>query len=188
MTAGHQLDSASPTDRDLVIGLGANLGTPAEIRDRFHAASQALGERLPVASVRRSRLYSSAPRGPIARQPLFVNAAVHVALRSPVTPTVVMTALLDTEAQFGRDRDRDVPQGPRTLDLDWLLWGRRSVELTGPPAVRVPHERLGERRFALAPVADLVADDFGIPGLGRTVGQCLAGVGDQELSVLSDTW
>ena len=61
---------------------------------------------------------------------------------------------------------------PRPIDLDVLLWGPRVLNWVGPPRLEVPHPRLIERRFALAPVIELVGSDVEVPGTERTLGAC----------------
>jgi len=69
----------------------------------------------------------------------------------------------------GRDRSAEVRWGPRAIDIDVLLWGARVIDREGPPRLRVPHEHLATRRFALAPVIDLMGEDFVVPGDRRTL-------------------
>jgi 2-amino-4-hydroxy-6-hydroxymethyldihydropteridine diphosphokinase len=122
-----------------VIGLGANLG------DRL-GALRAAAARLPV--VGRSRVYETAPVGG-PPQPHYLNAAALVAFDGE--PIALLDRLLAIELELGRVRD--VKNGPRTIDLD-LLWidGRVVAE----DRLAVPHPRLHERAFALAPLLDVV--------------------------------
>ena len=92
-------------------------------------------------------------------QPRFLNAAV--ALETPLTPRELLDRLLAVERELGRTRDGP-RYGPRTIDLDLLLYGDETVD---EPGLRVPHPRLAERRFALEPLFEL---DPGliIPGVG----------------------
>jgi 2-amino-4-hydroxy-6-hydroxymethyldihydropteridine diphosphokinase len=93
-----------------------------------------------------SGLYEALPQGP--PQPDYLNAAVRLATTAP--PRALLAGLLELERRYGRERR--VPMGPRTLDLD-LLWidGLEVLE----PALAVPHPRLQERRFALEPLLDV---------------------------------
>jgi 2-amino-4-hydroxy-6-hydroxymethyldihydropteridine diphosphokinase len=128
-----------------VVGLGANLG------DRMATMRAATLELSRVASVEgRSRVYETAPVGGPA-QPPFLNAAVIVAYEGE--PLALLDALLAIEACFGRIRAER--WGPRVLDLD-ILW-IDGVAIDTPRLV-VPHPRLNERAFALAPLLDLVPD------------------------------
>lgn len=144
---------------DVVIGLGSNLG---DRREAFRFAVRGLADRAAV--TRASALYETDAVG--APGPAFLNAAVLATWAG--TPRDVLDGLLDIERRFGRVRRER--WGPRTLDLD-LLWIRdRSVaerELT------VPHARLRERRFALAPLLD-VAPDARDPASGEALSSWLA--------------
>ena len=79
-------------------------------------------------------------------------------------------------------RVRDERWGPRTLDLDVLVWGHRVLH----GELEVPHPRLAQRRFALAPLADLVGEAFEVPGHGR-VGDLVRAVADQDVTVTPRT-
>ena len=143
------------------IGLGANLGDP---RATF---AFALARIAPfVSSLRVSPLYRTAPIGG-PPQPDYLNAAA--VFRTSLAPEELLERLLAIEREAGRARGK-VRNSPRVLDLDLLLYGRRSIEWR---RLRVPHPRLTERRFVLAPLADLVPGRV-VPGTGRTVGRLLA--------------
>lgn len=156
----------------IVFGLGGNVGGDEAILGRFAAVAAALEAWSPV---RRSRVYRTAPIGPA--QDAFLNAAISV--RPDVEPTVAELAnfVLETERLLGRDRSREARWGPRTIDVDVLLWGDRVIRAE----IEVPHPRLGERRFALRPLADLVGEVLVVPGTGRTVGELLAATADQQV-------
>ena len=162
----------------LVIGLGGNVGTFAEILERFDRARAALGAQ---GGVRSARLYRSAPVGP--SQPWFLNTAVRLAV-ADAEPGELLAAVLEIERLLGRRRDTEVRWGPRPIDLDVLVWGARILRT---PELEVPHPRLAERKFALLPLGDLVGDDFAIPGAGP-VGLLTRGVADQRCDVVADTW
>ncbi|HEV7489607.1 MAG TPA: 2-amino-4-hydroxy-6-hydroxymethyldihydropteridine diphosphokinase [Rhodanobacteraceae bacterium] len=138
------------------IGIGSNLDDPER---QVQSAIQALA-RLPESTfMRASRLYRTLPWGMTA-QPPFVNAAV--ALRTRLAPRALLDALLAIERAHGRRRE-GTRWGPRTLDLDILLYGDQSVDEDG---LRVPHPRIAERAFVLMPLADLDADRV-VPGSGK---------------------
>ncbi len=101
------------------------------------------------------------------RQPDFLNAVATG--RTVLPPLDLLRLLRRLEAAAGRLRS-GAPNGPRPLDLDLLLYGDRRIDL---PELVVPHPRLGERRFVLAPLADLLPD-LVVPGTGRTVASLLA--------------
>ncbi|WNH50110.1 2-amino-4-hydroxy-6-hydroxymethyldihydropteridine diphosphokinase [Stenotrophomonas aracearum] len=139
------------------IGLGANLGDAAQtLRGAFEAMAA-----LPLTTLRaRSQLYST-PAWGNEDQPAFVNAAA--VLETGLEATALLDALLVIEREFGRVRDTAVHWGPRTLDLDLLLYGEAVIDL---PQLKVPHPYLHERGFALLPLAE-IAPEAVIPGHGR---------------------
>jgi len=146
------------------VGLGSNLG------DRRGLIREALKRLDRVSGVRvrkRSRIIETDPVGR-TDQPRFLNAVAEVETR--LAPGRFMRRLLDVEKGLGRVRR--VKWGPRTIDLDLLLWGDRSVATR---LVTVPHPRLAERRFALAPLAELCPGRK-VPGTGRTVRRLLRAV------------
>ena len=137
------------------IALGANLGDPAAT---VNAAFAALN-RLPHSRLlAKSALYRTAPVG-IADQPEFVNAAAR--LETTLAPEALLDALLDIEQAFGRVRAER--NGPRTLDLDLLLYDELRL---ATPRLILPHPRLHLRAFVLQPLAEL-APDLALPGRGR---------------------
>lgn len=137
------------------IALGANLGDPAAT---VNAAFAAL-DRLPHSRLlAKSALYRTAPVG-IADQPEFVNAAAR--LETTLAPEALLDALLDIEQAFGRVRAER--NGPRTLDLDILLYDELCL---ATPRLTLPHPRLHLRAFVLQPLAEL-APDLALPGRGR---------------------
>jgi 2-amino-4-hydroxy-6-hydroxymethyldihydropteridine diphosphokinase len=143
------------------IGMGANLaswaGTPEAT---LAAAAQRLESLGRVA--RRSSLYSTAPMG-FAAQPRFVNAVV--ALETELEPRELLDGLLAIEKEFGRDRAAGVLNGPRTLDLDILLFGDLEISETG---LEIPHPRLAGRAFMLTPLCEIAAEVV-VPGCGKRV-------------------
>jgi 2-amino-4-hydroxy-6-hydroxymethyldihydropteridine diphosphokinase len=124
-----------------VIGLGANLG------DRLGSLRAACEHIAKLGTIRaRSRIFETEPVGP--PQPLFLNAAI--ALETQLSANDLMNALLDIERAMGRVRaEKD---GPRTIDLD-LLW-IEGVTLANEH-VTLPHPRLKQRAFALAPLLEV---------------------------------
>lgn len=137
------------------IALGANLGDPAAtVNAAFAALDQLPQSRL----LAKSALYRTAPVG-IADQPEFVNAAALI--DTTLAPEALLDALLGIEQAFGRVRAER--NGPRTLDLDILLYDELTL---ATPRLTLPHPRLHLRAFVLQPLADL-APDLAIPGRGR---------------------
>jgi 2-amino-4-hydroxy-6-hydroxymethyldihydropteridine diphosphokinase len=127
------------------IGLGANLGDP---RAQLEAAVVALADLSEVELLAVSSTYESDPVGPISDQPAFLNAVAEVATTR--SPAALLAALHEIENALGRARG--VRFGPRTCDLDLLLYD--DVE-SDDPALLLPHPRLAERRFVLDPLAEL---------------------------------
>lgn len=146
------------------VGLGANLG---DREATIHAALDALDAEDGIDVVAVSTLRETEPVG-VGEQPLFLNgaAAIETALSAPE----LLDRLLELEQRFGRVR---IPRehGPRTLDLDLLLYGEERIE---EPGLTVPHPRLHERRFVLEPLAELDPALL-VPGRG-TVESLLTGV------------
>lgn len=138
------------------IGLGANLGDPvAQVR----AARKALQEHPDIRVLSCSRLYRSAPMGP-ADQPDYVNAIM--AVETELAPLPLLHLLQAVENEHGRVRSGQ-RWGPRTLDLDLLLYG---AEVIDTAELRVPHPGIAEREFVLIPLFE-IAPDLEIAGLGR---------------------
>jgi 2-amino-4-hydroxy-6-hydroxymethyldihydropteridine diphosphokinase len=146
------------------VGLGANLG-PKEVT--ILRAVDLLGATDGIAVLGLSRLRETDPVG-VTDQPMFLNGAV--ALETALSPWELLDVLLRIEQELGRVRD-DERWGPRTIDLDLLVYGDETLD---EPGLRVPHPRLHERRFALEPLADL-DPELEIPGLGK-VSQLLAAI------------
>jgi 2-amino-4-hydroxy-6-hydroxymethyldihydropteridine diphosphokinase len=158
----------------IVIGLGGNVGTEAEIVERFRRARAAFAE---LGDVRAAPLYRSAAIGPA--QPAFLNSALRVRIPD-VQPAELIATVLELERLLGRERRGAVRFGPRAIDLDVLVWGARVITT---PELEVPHPRLVDRRFALEPLVVLLGEDYVIPGAGRA-GACLARVRDQAVEEL----
>ena len=158
----------------VAIGLGANLGDPIT---QVQAAAVQLTRCPGLDSVQVSPLYGSRPVGPVS-QPDFVNA-VCIAETS-LSPDALLGALAAMEDNAGRSRI--IPQGPRVLDLDLLLYGEEIVQT---PALEVPHPRMSERGFVLAPLARM-APDWRHPVLARTIAELLSSW--EERATAGEVW
>jgi 2-amino-4-hydroxy-6-hydroxymethyldihydropteridine diphosphokinase len=136
------------------VGIGSNLGD-REAALRRAVELLAAEERIEVVAV--SELRETEPVGPV-EQGLFLNGAVRLATELP--PRELLERLLAIERRLGRVRTERF--GPRTIDLDLLVYGEQVID---EPGLTIPHPRLHERRFALDPLAEL-APDLVIPGRG----------------------
>ncbi len=137
------------------VGIGSNLGEP---RARVRAALDELARLPETRLLARSSLYRSAPVG-YAAQPDFVNAVAKLA--TGLSAEALLADLQAIESRHGRERS--FANAPRTLDLDLLLYGDAVI---AGPGLSVPHPRMHERAFVLAPLAE-VDPDAEVPGRGR---------------------
>ena len=147
------------------IALGANIpstaGTPAETLLAAVARLRSLGTVTAASS-----FYTTEPVG-YADQPMFVNAAL--ALETELGPEALLARLLQIESEFGRDRAHGIRNGPRTLDLDLLIYGGLVLE---NETLQLPHPRMAERLFVLKPLAE-IAPELIHPIHRKTVSQLL---------------
>lgn len=162
------------------IALGANLGDRlAALRGAVAALDAAEGVRVEAVS----GLYETAPVGGPGEQGAFLNAAARI--ETSLAPLALLDLLLLIERRH--NRTREVRWGPRTLDLDLLLYGDASLE---SERLTVPHPRMHERRFVLAPLADVGAD-AAHSILGRTAAELLASLPEDDLDDVvrvEETW
>ena len=136
------------------VGIGANLDDPrTHVLDALRELDQLPHTRL----VKRSSLYCSAPIG-YATQPDFINAVAQLETGLPAER--LLAELQEIEARHGRSRS--FANAPRTLDLDLLLFGNSEMNT---PALKIPHPRMHERAFVLAPLVE-ISPDVKIPGRG----------------------
>ena len=159
------------------VGLGSTLDDPiSQVR-----VGMALLATLPATQVDVcSSLYRTAPVGMTA-QPDFINALCR--LQTQLDPAEIMAGLLALESERGRVRD--VSGGPRTLDLDLLLYFSAQGHMVQcqEPGLTLPHPRLHERAFVLYPLQE-IAPGLAIPGRGR-VEDLLANCGGQSIEVVT---
>lgn len=133
------------------VGLGSNLG---DREQAIRSAAEAIG------ATRLSTIRETEPWG-YEKQPLFLNAVAEI--ETELGPRELLDELLDVERRLGRTRGAGPRYGPRTIDLDILLFGDETVD---EPNLTIPHPQLHERRFVLEPLAELDAD-LVVPGMGH---------------------
>jgi 2-amino-4-hydroxy-6-hydroxymethyldihydropteridine diphosphokinase len=158
------LDQASAAT---YIALGSNIGDREEHLRSAIAALNQIGDVTAVSS-----FYETEPVGTIS-QPDFLNAAVE--LRTQQKPEELLASLLRIEQQHGRHRTVAPPKGPRTLDLDLLSYDNIVLQT---PTLTLPHPALEQRRFVLAPLAE-IAPQWQHPVSSRTATQMLADLADK---------
>ena len=144
----ERMSSRTPVDAVLVhLGLGSNLGDRA---GRIEEAIERVDALPDTRVVARSALYETQPWY-VTDQPEFVNACI--AVRTALEPDEFLAAALSIEREMGRVRSR--PNGPRTIDVDLLLWEDAVIDADG---LTVPHPAMAERPFVLVPLAEIAAD------------------------------
>ena len=142
---------------DCYVGLGSNLDQPVQQIERALAELNNLPNTDCVAV---SSLYHSQPMGP-ADQPDFVNAVARLA--TTCSALELLQQLLTLENAHGRQRQPQQQNGPRTLDLDLLIYGDQCID---EPGLTVPHPGLRQRDFVVLPLLE-ISPDIDVPGLGR---------------------
>lgn len=147
------MDKALQFQPKVYVGIGSNLG------DREQYLLQAvmrLEQHPAISAVRRSAIYETAPVDYLQQGP-FLNMVVE--LLTVLSPRVLLDLLQQIEGELGRTRD--IRYGPRTVDLDILLYGDQYIE---HPDLTIPHPRMLERLFVLIPLADLYEGNT-LPGM-----------------------
>ncbi|MBK7944467.1 MAG: 2-amino-4-hydroxy-6-hydroxymethyldihydropteridine diphosphokinase [Flavobacteriales bacterium] len=147
-----------PAPYEALLLLGGNIGNPKLILSQAEALIEERAGRM----LSRSRDHWTEPWG-FSDERLFLNRAVII--ETELAPEQLMEVLLGIEAELGRQRTDTERYTPRTIDIDILLIGEQMIDA---PSLQVPHPRLHERAFALAPAAD-VAPLWVHPKLNRTV-------------------
>ena len=146
------------------VGLGSNLGDGPAL---LAAAREALAALPGVSLSRASSLYLTEPQG-VRDQPFFTNQALELACGPDMRAGALLEALMATEQTLGRVRQGAVRFGPRTVDLDLLLFGN---EVMNSERLTLPHPRMLERAFVLVPLAE-IAPDLMLPQ-GMSVAEAL---------------
>jgi 2-amino-4-hydroxy-6-hydroxymethyldihydropteridine diphosphokinase len=156
------------------LSLGSNLGTrEANLRAALDQLAQA-----GLHVLRQSSLYETEPQD-VPDQPWFLNLVVEAA--TGLAPETLLGRLQQIEARLGRHRLE--PKGPRTIDLDILLYDDLTLST---PALNIPHPRFAERKFVLEPLAE-IAPGLRHPATGQTVEELLAAVGTQKVAKIRDS-
>jgi len=149
------------------LGLGSNLGDRrAHLAD---ATARLASGHLRI--LRASSIYETEPRD-LRNQPWFLNQVIEA--ETDLFPRQLLARVLKVEREMGRKRI--VPNGPRTIDIDILLFGASVMKI---PELEIPHPRMTERRFVLEPLGEL-APDLRHPVTRATVREMLARVSDQS--------
>ncbi|MEI6474043.1 MAG: 2-amino-4-hydroxy-6-hydroxymethyldihydropteridine diphosphokinase [Planctomycetota bacterium] len=158
MDAPRTLDPHANPHRPVTVfvALGSNVGDrSAHMEHAFRALGSTAGMRL----IRQSSIHETAPVGSPGQGP-YLNAVAEIS--TELSPNALLAKLLEIECQRGRDRTREVRFGPRTLDLDILIWSASEPAPVPPallridaPGLTVPHPRMHERPFVLLPLAEL---------------------------------
>ena len=151
------------------LSLGSNVGD----REANLRAALARLEAAGVRVVRRSSTYETEPQD-APGQPWFLNLVAEA--ETGLLPQELLLRIGEIEAGLGRRRTQ--PKGPRTIDIDILLYGDAVIET---PELEIPHPRMAQRRFVLEPLAEL-APGLRHPVTGRTVGELLAAAGGQSVT------
>jgi len=152
--------------KNVFLSLGSNVG---EREAQLRQAVQRL-EAAGVQVVRTSSVYETEPQD-MREQPWFLNLVLEV--ETSLSPAQLLAQIREIEESMGRMRD--MPKGPRRIDIDILLYGESIVETDD---LQIPHPRLAQRRFVLEPLAEL-APDLRHPQSGKTVSELSRGVQDQ---------
>ena len=150
------------------LSLGSNMGDRAANIER----GLELLESPELHVVRRSALYETEPQE-LRAQPWFLNMVA--AVETSLYPRQLLSRIAQVERELGRQRV--VHKGPRTLDIDILLFGTAIIEM---PDLVIPHPAMASRRFVLEPLAEIVPD-LRHPVLGRTIRDLLADINGQEV-------
>ena len=157
-----------------LIALGGNVG---DVRATFQKAIANICGMTQGALLARSSDYATPPWGD-EQQARFVNACIEI--ETDLDPHALLFTLHRIEKKFGRDRTNERRWGPRTLDLDLIAYDDVSIH---KPELTLPHPRLFERAFVLAPLAEIAPDRV---IAGRTVKQALAGLSTEGIERLGD--
>ena len=159
------------------LGIGANLGKRLE---QLRTAREKLGAEKGITLLPSSPLYETDPVGGPAGQARYLNGVIEIGTSLEATELLATCRRIEGEA----GRTRTVRHGPRTLDLDLLLYGEHCLDT---PQLTLPHARMHERKFVLAPLCDLVPESHH-PTLHRCFAALLVEVDDQVATLAYKDW
>lgn len=155
------------------LGLGSNLGN----RSVFLSSALRQLNAGDLTVIRSSEIYESAPIGPVQDQPPYLNLVVEI--RTGLAPVALLHRILAVEIALGRKRE--IPKGPRTIDIDLLLYEERIGRW---PGLTLPHAEMSQRAFVLLPLLELNAELVD-PRDGRRFAEHLEMLGEtQEIQVI----
>jgi 2-amino-4-hydroxy-6-hydroxymethyldihydropteridine diphosphokinase len=155
---------------NVFIALGSNLGNRLE---HLRAGIAMLEQHPKIQGIQKSRVFETEPFGVTNIQDAYLNAAAQ--LETSLSAHELLNVMLEIEKSRGRERHER--WGARTLDLDLLFYG---TEIISEPNLEVPHPRMLERAFVLAPLLD-IAPNLEIPGRATTVQQALEKLGSDGI-------
>jgi 2-amino-4-hydroxy-6-hydroxymethyldihydropteridine diphosphokinase len=158
-----------------LIALGGNVG---DVRATFKKAIATICGMAQAALLARSSDYATPPWGN-ERQPRFINACIEI--ETSLDPHALLFTLQKIEQKFGRDRSKEERWGPRTLDLDLIAYDDVSLQR---PELTLPHPRLFERAFVLAPLVEIAPDRL---IAGRSIRAALEELSTEGIKRLPDS-
>lgn len=158
------------------MGMGSNLGERSSLLKR---SLELLQQKYPLSISTVSPLYETEPVGG-PPQGLYLNACA--AIETNLSPVLLLRAMQEVEIKLGRVRTRR--WGPRTLDLDLLLYDTLIMQT---PTLILPHPRMTERLFVLSPLSDIVPD-LVIPGTRQTVSEFKARLDPAGVRLYRENW
>ena len=160
------------------LGLGSNLGNRMAF---LRSGRDALADRSAIVLIRAAGVYETEAVGGPPDNPFFLNTALQI--ETSMTPQQLLATCLAIEDEFGRSRP--VRWAPRTLDIDILFYADQVV---CEENLSIPHPRLQERSFVLAPLRE-IAPDLRHPLLDQTISElAAASAGIEELEPIRSSW